>query len=68
MFINTARCLFKGAGTPLRSFSTGTSLRAIKMEKVDTTERLKALRSLMSQHKVDLYSMLDQFIYAVMAD
>ncbi|CAK1365767.1 unnamed protein product [Cercospora beticola] len=55
MFINTARCLFKGAGTPLRSFSTGRSLGAIKMEKVDTTERLKALRSLMSQHKVDLY-------------
>ena len=38
-----------------RNFST-TRIRAIDMDTVNTTERLKRLRDLMRENKVDLYS------------
>ena len=39
-----------------KSFST-TRILAIEMETVNTTERLRKLRNLMKEHKVDVYSM-----------
>lgn len=39
-----------------KNFST-TRLLAVDMETVNTTERLRKLRDLMKEHKVDVYSM-----------
>ena len=39
-----------------RAFHTSPALRAIDMAKVDTTERLAALRKLMKERNVDIYS------------
>ena len=38
-----------------RSFSTTRVVRAVEMETVNTTERLRKLRELMKIHKIDLY-------------
>lgn len=42
---------------PLRTFTTTAVRRIDKMEQVDTSDRLRHLRTLMKEHKVDIYSM-----------
>ena len=43
----------RGLGFRIRPYS---SVAALDMEKVHTTERLAHLRSLMKQHELDIYS------------
>ena len=51
---NTAPHLF-GPVTFGRSFRVSSLLRAIDMDQVDTSSRLKGLRDLMKEHKLDIY-------------
>lgn len=57
MLANVSRFFLRPSNISARSFATARRLYApAEMDKVDTSSRLKQLRELMSQHKVDLYS------------
>jgi hypothetical protein len=59
MFSRVFRTFSSSTRVCHRNFTTTSLLRRpIDMEKVDTTDRLKRLRELMTQHKVDIYSTL----------
>ena len=57
MFARISHLLPARSTLSIRNFSFTTSRRALDMETVNTTERLRRLRELMKQHKVDIYSM-----------
>lgn len=57
MLATVSRWFLRPANISIRSFSTTRRLYSTaEMDTVDTGSRLKQLRELMSQHKVDIYS------------
>lgn len=58
MLATVSRFFLRPSTPSIRSFTTARLLYSpAEMEKVDTAARLKHVRELMSQHKVDIYSM-----------
>jgi hypothetical protein len=58
MFRSFTRLVADSTRVPIRRFTTSPTLRRpIEMDQVNTTARLQRLRELMTQHKVDIYSM-----------
>ncbi len=47
----------------LRKYFSTTQFLAVDMETVNTTERLRKLRDLMKEHKVDVYSMSNRRLW-----
>ncbi len=69
MLSRTLRILVSHPNRVVRSSTTSRHLgQTIEMETVDTTERLRQLRGLMKQQKVDIYSMLRSDIVNWRAD
>lgn len=58
MLTTLSRAVANSTRVPLRNFTTSPRLRAsADMDQVNTTARLQRLRELMTQQKVDIYSM-----------
>ena len=53
--LNPGLCYAHFGSSPKRSFGSSSILQALDMSKVDTSQRLKSLRELMKEHKLDLY-------------
>jgi len=69
MLSRALRILVSHPSRVVRNFTTSRPLgQTIEMETVDTTERLRQLRGLMKQQKVDIYSMLRSDIVNLRAD